>query len=319
MTAGDWALFAQSLAAAGVARGTPLLYATVGEILAERSGVLNLGLEGLMLAGAMTGFGVAHATGSAWLGLLAALAVGGALSLLHAVAAVFLRADQVVSSLALAFFGAGLASVLGAPLVGIGQVARLPAFPVPLLSRIPVLGPVLFDHNVVVYLSYLLVPAVWFYVHRTRPGLHLRAAGENPAAADALGVRVRLIRVGHVVAGGALAGAAGATLSLAITPGWIDEMTAGQGWIALALVIFAGWSPLRAMAGAYLFGAIRRLPLDLQGVPGVVQDNPNLGYFLDMLPYLVTIGVLVLASRESVRRRVGAPAALGRPFGREDR
>ena len=203
--------------------------------------------------------------------------------------------------------------------MGLGQVARLPAFPIPLLSRIPLLGPVLFDHSVVVYLTYLLVPVVWLYIHRTRPGLHLRAAGENPAAADALGVRVRLIRVIHVVAGGALAGAAGASLSLAITPGWIDEMTAGQGWIALALVIFAGWSPLRAMAGAYLFGAIRRLPLDLQGVPGVVQDNPNLGYFLDMLPYLVTIAVLVLASRESVRRRVGAPAALGRPFGREER
>lgn len=319
MSGTDWGAFAQSLCAAGVARGTPLLYATVGEILAERSGVLNLGLEGLMLAGAMTGFGVAHLTGNAWLGLAAALGMGALLSLLHAVSAVYLRADQVVSSLALAFLGMGLASVLGAPLVGLGEVARLPAFPIPVLSRIPVLGKVLFDHNVVVYLSYLLVPAVWFYIHRTRPGLHLRAAGENPAAADALGVRVQLIRVAHVLAGGALAGAAGATLSLAITPGWIDGMTAGQGWIALALVIFAGWSPLRAMAGAYLFGAIRRLPLDLQGVPGVVQDNPNLGYFLDMLPYLVTVAVLALAGRDSVRRRVGAPAALGKPFGREER
>ncbi len=319
MTGGEWTDFTRNLLAAGVARGTPLAFASVGEILAERSGVLNLGLEGLMLSGAMAGFAVAHATGSAWIGLLAAVALGAALSLIHAVCAVYLRADQVVSSLALTFFGAGLASVMGAPLVGLGEVARLPAFGIPLLEEIPFFGAVLFDHNVVVYLGFALVPAVWFYIHRTRPGLHLRATGENPQTADALGVRVQLIRVIHVALGGGLAGAAGASLSLAITPGWVDGMTAGQGWIALGLVIFAGWGPFKAMAGAFLFGAIRRLPLDLQGIDGPLRDNPNLGYFMDMLPYLVTIAVLVLVSRESVRRRLGAPAALGRPFHRDGR
>jgi general nucleoside transport system permease protein len=313
--------FLVNLLAAGVARGTPILFATLGEIHAERAGVLNLGVEGMMLVGAMTGFGAAHATGSALVGVLAGMAAAGLLSLLHAFVVITLRADQVVSGLALAFVGTGLASVYGAPLVEVRQaVAQIPTVGLPLLERIPVLGPVLFHQNVVVYLGFLLVPLSWLFFRHTRAGLHVRAVGEHPAAADLLGIGVARVRYASVVAGGLLAGLAGASLSLAVTPGWVDGMTAGQGWIAIGLVIFAGWSPLRAAAGAYLFGAIRRLPLDLQGVTGVpLLADPKLGYFLNMLPYLFTIVVVVLGSRAALRRHLGAPAALGLPYEREQR
>jgi len=304
--------------AAGVRSGTPILFATVGEIFAERAGVLNLGVEGMMLMGAMSAFGVAHATGNPWLGLLAAVGVGGLLALLHAFITVTLRADQVVSGLALTFLGSGLSAVLGAPLVQVRQAPRLPSWSVPLLADIPVVGPIFFQHNVAVYLGFLLVPLAWFYLYRTRWGLELRAVGEYPAAADVLGVNVFLVRYVYVIVGGGLAGLAGASLSLAVTPLWIEGMTAGQGWIAVGLVIFAGWDPVRAAFGAYLFGAIRRLPLDAQSIPFFLR-NPTYGYFLNMLPYLFTIIVLVIGSREALRRRVGAPAALGIPYVREER
>ena len=307
-----------SLLAAGVRSGTPILFATIGEIFAERSGVLNLGVEGMMLMGAMTGYGVSAATGNPWLGLVAALGVGAVLALLHAFVTVTLRADQVVSGLALTFLGTGMSAVLGAPLVEVRNVPRLPAFNIPLLADIPVLGPIFFQHNVIVYLGFLLVPVAWFYIYRTRPGLELRAVGEYPAAADVLGVNVVRQRYFYVMLGGMLAGIGGAALSLAITPLWIEGMTAGQGWIAVGLVIFAGWDPLRGAMGAYLFGAIRRLPLDLQNV-GFFLANPTFGYFMNMLPYLFTIVVLVIGSREALRRRVGAPAALGVPYVREER
>lgn len=307
-----------SLLAAGVRSGTAILFATIGEIFAERSGVLNLGVEGMMLMGAMTAYGAAYATGNPWLGLLAAMGVGAVMALLHAFVTVTLRADQVVSGLALTFLGVGLSAVLGAPLVEIRDVPRLPAFPIPLLADLPVLGPIFFQHNVIVYLGFLLVPLAWFYIYRTRPGLELRAIGEYPAAADVLGVSVVRGRYFYVMLGGMLAGVGGAALSLAISPLWIEGMTAGQGWIAVGLVIFAGWDPLRGALGAYLFGAIRRLPLDLQNV-GFFLANPTLGYFMNMLPYLFTIVVLVIGSREALRRRVGAPAALGIPYVREER
>ena len=316
MNAAAWYAFAVGLFAAGMARGTPILFATMGELIAERAGVLNLGVEGMMLLGAMTGYAVADATGSAWLGLLAAMAASAALSLLHALAVVTLRADQVVSGLAITFVGTGLSAVLGAPLVDSkAAAARLPSASIPVLRDIPIVGPVLFDQNIVVLAGLSLVPLAWFWLYRTRPGLHLRAIGEHPAAADSLGISVAASRIAYVTAGGALAGLAGASLSLAITPGWVEGMTAGQGWIAVGLVIFAGWNPVRAAIGAWLFGAIRRLPLDLQGVPDLpLFRNPNLGYFLNMLPYLFTIAVLIAGSRASFRRRLGAPAALGLPF-----
>ena len=299
-----------NLLAAGVRSGTAILLASIGEIFAERSGVLNLGVEGMMLMGAMTAFGVAHQTDNPWLGLLASIAVGGLLALLHAFVVITLRGDQVVSGLALTF--------LGAPLVQIRQAPRLPSFPIPLLADLPVVGPILFQHNVIVYLGFLLTPLAWLYIYRTRRGLELRAIGEYPAAADALGVNVFLQRYAYVTLGGLLAGLSGAALSLAITPLWIEGMTAGQGWIAVGLVIFAGWNPLHAALGSYLFGAIRRLPLDLQNLPFFLR-NPQFGYFMDMLPYLFTIVVLIIGSRAAMRQRLGAPAALGIPYVREER
>jgi len=309
--------FVENLIAAGVCRGTPLLLASTGEILAERSGVMNLGVEGMMLLGAAVGFAAAAASGSLLLGFLAALAAGALLGSVHGVVTVLLAGDQVVSGLGLGFFGSGLASVLGAGFVGVAG-PRVPRLDWPALARLPLLGPVLFGESAIVLVGALATPLAWFYLQRTRWGLELRAVGEAPAAADAQGIPVVRLRLAHVAAGGALSGLAGASLSLAITPGWVEGITAGQGWIALGLVIFAGWSPVRAAAGSYLFGAIARLPLDLQGIEGLpFLRNPSLGYFLDMLPYLFTI--LVLAATHLGRRHSGAPAALGQPFVRGDR
>jgi simple sugar transport system permease protein len=320
--------FGGNLLAAGLAQGTPLLYASLGEVLAERAGVLNLGVEGMMLLGAAAGFAAACATSSLAWGIFAAAAAAALLAAVHAGVTVTLAADQVVSGLGLNFFGAGLASVIGARYVGVAGAPRVPSFAVAGLAAIPVVGPALFSQNALVYAGVVAAVAARLYVQRTRWGLMLRAVGESPSAADAQGISVARVRYGHVVAGGALAGLAGASLSLAITPGWVDGMTAGQGWIAVGLVIFANWDPLRAAGGAYLFGALRRLPLDLQGVGSLpFFRNPNLGYFLDLLPYLFTIGVLVLASVEWRRTERGltrrwmrrAPAGLGLPFVRGER
>lgn len=307
-----------TLLAAGVRSGTPILFAALGEIFAERSGVLNLGVEGMMLMGAMSGYGVAWMTGNPWLGLAAAIAVGGLMALLHAVMTVTLHADQVVSGLALTFLGAGISSVVGTPLVEVKNAPRLPAFAIQPLADIPVIGPIFFQHNVIVYIAFILVPLAWFYIYRTRPGMELRAIGEYPAAADVLGINVARQRYAYVVLGGMLAGLGGAALSLAVTPLWLEGMTAGQGWIAVGMVIFARWDPLLALVGAFLFGAINRLPLDIQNV-GFFLRNPQYGYFMKMLPYLFTIAVLVIGSRQALRRRIGAPAALGVPYQREER
>lgn len=280
-----------------------------------------------MLMGAMSGFSVALSTGNPWLGVLAAMLVGGLISQLHAVITINLQADQVVSGLALTFVGTGLSLVLGEGLSKAGGGALLPAFSIPGLSLIPILGPILFtNQSVMVYIGYLLAPAAWYYIYRTRPGMNLRAIGEYPAAADSMGVHIYRLRYLYVFVGGALAGLAGATISLAVSPGWFSELTtSGQGWIAVGLVIFAQWNPLRAMFGAYAFGALRRLILDVQG-PNVILGlrnpffyNPYLGFFLQMLPYAFTIIILVLGSREAVRNRLGAPAALGVPYVRGER
>ncbi len=312
---------------AGVASGTVLLFATIGELLAERSGVMNLGVEGMMLIGAMSAFSVAVATGNPWLGLLVAMLAAGLLSQIHAFITITLQADQVVSGLALTFLGSGISVVLGEGLSKAGAVSLLPNFSIPLLSQIPLIGPVFFaDQSIMVYLGYLLIPATWYYINRTRPGMHLRAVGEYPAAVDALGMSVYKMRYLYVFIGGVMAGLAGATISLAISPGWFSELTtAGQGWIAIGLVIFAQWDPLRAAFGSYTFGALRRLILDIQGptkVFGLANPfyyNPYLGFFLQMIPYAFTIIVLVIGSREATRKRLGAPAALGNPYIRGER
>jgi simple sugar transport system permease protein len=313
-----WVGLLIGLAAAGITYGTGILFATIGEIFAERAGVLNVGLEGMMLMGAVTAYLTAYNTGNPWLGLLAAIGVGGLMALLHAFMTVTLRADQVVSGLALALLGSGMSAVIGAPLVEVRTAPRLPDFPIPVLSSIPVLGPIFFDHNAIVYAGLLAAPLAWWYIYRTRPGMELRSIGEYPAAADVLGINVIRQRYLYVMLGGMLAGMGGAALSLAITPLWIEDMTAGQGWIALGLVIFAGWDPLRAAFGSYLFGAIRRLPLDAQNLP-LFLAAPQLGYFMNMLPYLFVIVLMLISARGNMRRRIGAPAALGQPYVREER
>jgi simple sugar transport system permease protein len=251
----------------------------------------------------------------------------GLISQIHAFIVITLQADQVVSGLALTFLGAGISLVLGEGLSKAGTVSLLPNFSIPLLAAIPILGPIFFTkQSVLVYLGYLLTPLAWYYINRTRPGLHLRAVGEYPAAADALGINVFRQRYLYVFVGGLLAGLGGATISLAVSPGWFSELTTGgQGWIAVGLVIFAQWDPVRAAIGSYAFGALRRLILDIQG-PLVLFGfdnpfyyNPYLGFFLQMLPYAFTVVVLVIGSREAMRKRLGAPAALGEPYIRGER
>jgi simple sugar transport system permease protein len=312
---------------AGVASGTVLLFATIGEIFAERSGVMNLGVEGMMLIGAMAAFSTAVNTGNPWLGVVVAMLAAGLLSQIHAFLTITLQSDQVVSGLALTFLGTGISLVLGEGLSKAGTIALLPVFSIPVLSAIPIVGPILFtNQNILVYVGYLFVPAAWYLINRTRPGMHLRAVGDYPAAADSLGINVARLRYFYVFVGGLLAGLAGATISLAISPGWFSELTtSGQGWIAVGLVIFAQWDPVRAMFGAYAFGALRRLILDIQG-PTVLLGmanpfyyNPYWGFFLQMLPYAFTIIVLVIGSRDAVRKRLGAPAALGVPYVRGER
>lgn len=312
---------------AGVASGTVLLFATLGEVFAERAGVLNLGVEGMMLVGAMTAFGVTVATGNPWIGVLAAMFFAGLLSQVHAFIVVTLQADQVVSGLALTFLGTGISLVLGEGLSKAGTISLMPNFSIPLLSQIPVLGPIFFrNQSVLVYIGYLLTPLAWYYINRTRGGLHLRAVGEYPSAADALGINVFRMRYVYVFVGGVLAGLAGATISLAVSPGWFSELTTGgQGWIAVGLVIFAQWDPVRAALGSYAFGALRRLILDIQGpltlfgFDNPFYYNPYWGFFLQMLPYAFTVIVLVIGSREAIRKRLGAPAALGNPYIRGER
>lgn len=313
---------AEIILQAGVASGTVLLFATIGEILAERAGVLNLGLEGMMLIGAMSAYSAALTTGSPWLGVLLGMLAAGLLSLIHALITIRFQADQVVSGLALTFLGTGLSLVFGEGLSKAGAVALLPRSTLPLLSDIPLLGGILFtDQSVMVYLGYLLIPLVWYFINRTRPGMHLRAVGEFPAAADALGINVYRLRYFYVFIGGVLAGVAGATISLAVSPGWFSQLTtSGQGWIAIGLVIFAQWDPIRAAFGSYAFGALRRLILDIQG-PTVLLGlrnpffyNPYWGFFLQMIPFAFTIVVLIIGSREAVRKRIGSPAALGLPY-----
>ncbi len=312
---------------AGVATGTVLLFATLGELFAERSGVLNLGVEGMMLIGAMSGFSVAVATGNPWLGVLVAMIAGGLISQVHAFIVITLQADQVVSGLSLTMLGTGISLVLGEGLSKAGAISLLPRFSIPLLEKIPFVGPVFFtSQSVLVYLGYLMVPLAWYYINYTRPGMHLRAVGEYPAAADTIGINVYRLRYFYVFVGGALVGLAGSTISLAVAPGWFSELTtAGQGWIAVGLVIFAQWDPFRAAFGSYAFGALRRLILDIQGptmlfgLANPFYYNPYWGFFLQMLPYAFTIIVLVIGSQEAMRKRLGSPAALGNPYVRGER
>lgn len=307
-------IFIITMLATAVTAGTPLLYAALGEMLAEKSGILNLGVEGMMLVGAVTGFMVNVSTQNPWLGLLGATIAGGAMGAIHAFLTITLRANQVVSGLALTIFGTGLSGFLGKTMIGIPAPASFKAFSLPVLSGIPILGPVFFRHDALVYLSYFLVVIIAVLLFKTRWGLHLQAVGENPAAADAVGINVFLYRYICVISGGMLAGMGGAYLSLAYAPSWLENMTAGRGWIAVALVIFATWNPVKCLIGSYIFGGVDALGFRIQ--TRGIDISP---FFLQMLPYICTILVLILITRETKKHRISPPGSLGLPYDREER
>lgn len=291
-----------------IAAATPLIYASIGELIVEKAGVLNLGVEGMMLAGAVTGFAVSHITASSLLGVLAGAFAGMLLALIFAFLTLHLRSSQVATGLALTIFGIGLSALLGQPLIGI-SLAKMPDFHVPVLSEIPVLGPLLFQHDLLIYGSVVLVLVVSVFLRYTRAGLIVRAVGDSPEAAHALGYSVIMVRYLATLFGGACAGIAGCYLSMAYAPMWIENMSAGRGWIALALVVFATWQPGKVLLGAYLFGGVTILQLHAQAFGINVPSQ-----LMSMLPYVATIIVLVLISRDRGRIRRNAPASIGKAF-----
>lgn len=291
-----------------ISASTPLLLAATGELVSEKAGVLNLGVEGMMLAGAIVGFAAGVTTDSALLGVAAAALAGATLALVFGVLTLTFLANQVATGLALTIFGTGFSALMGAGYVGIAR-APLPRLSLPLVSDLPVLGPVLFQQDALVYVSVAMVGAVAWFLYRTHAGLVLRSIGDSHDAAHAIGYPVVAIRYAAVAFGGAMCGLSGGYMSMAYTPMWAENMTAGRGWIALALVVFATWRPARVLLGAYLFGGITILQLHVQGL-GLAIPSP----FLTMLPYLATVLVLVLISRDRTRIRLNAPACLGKPF-----
>ncbi len=296
--------------------GVPILYATIGEILSEKSGNLNLGVEGMMLVGAVIGFKIGYATGNPFLAAAGAGAAGAAAAFLYGFFTISLRCNQIITGLTLTIFGTGFANFLGGPYIG----ERLPAsvtgvfhaIPIPLLSRIPFAGPILFNQNILVYIAYLLAAAAAVYLYYTRGGLRLRLVGENPEAADALGIQVSAIKYAHVLLSGLLSGIGGAYICFASIPTWQNNIVAGKGWIAVALVIFSGWNPALALPGTLLFGLLSILGIRLQK-----YNLPVSQYFFDMLPYLMTIVVLYIGSFR--RSKSAEPASLGNSWFRETR
>ena len=297
-----------SLIATLIVAATPILLAATGELIVEKSGVLNLGVEGMMIMGAICGFIAAVSTGSPLLGFCIAALSGALLSLLFAILTQYLLANQVASGLALTLFGLGLAALLGHSYSGI-KPPSTPKIEWVGLSDIPVIGPIIFNHDLMVYFSLFLVFIVWIFLRFTRVGLILRAVGENHDAAHALGYKVIRIRVLAIMFGGACAGLGGAYLSLIRVPQWTEGMTAGAGWIALAIVVFASWKPWRLILGAYLFGGVTILQLNLQANGFDIPVS-----YLSMAPYLVTIVVLVIMSADRTRASINAPASLGKIF-----
>ncbi|MEM1548897.1 MAG: ABC transporter permease [Thermoproteota archaeon] len=300
---------AASLLAEAVKAGTPLLFATLGEVYCERSGVLNLGLDGIMTIGALTGFAAACITGSVWLGFLAAMVAGGVFSLIHAFTSISLGINQTVSGLAIVMLGTGISSLLGKKYVGLSLSDRLMPINIPVLSEIPVLGG-LFCNDPLAYAGVVLAIVMWYILFKTRIGIIIRAVGEKPEAVDAAGINVYLMRYVCVFLSGVLGGLGGAYVSLYYTPGWREGIMMGRGWIALALTIFSIWNPIGSVFGAFLFGGVEVLQFHLQeyGIPASL---------LGALPYVATIIVLIVSSFGFVKKRLGAPAALGKPYRRE--
>lgn len=303
----------ESLLNAALRVSTPLLFATLGEIYTEKSGVINLGLEGIMAMGALTAFSITLLTGNIIFGVIAATIIGGIMGFIHAFMSIALRANQIVSGLAITMLGLGISELIGRiHYTGVPLPQRLPIIPIPYLSNILIFGPLLFNHDPLTYLSLILAFAMWFILFKTKAGIIIRAVGENPFAADTIGINVYIVRYLCTVIGGMLTGLGGAYLSVVYRPAFQPGMTAGLGWIAVALTIFALWSPLRAIFGAALFGGLRALEFRLQplGIP------PNI---VATLPYLFTIIVLTIGTRGIVRRIVEAPSSLGVPYVRGEK
>lgn len=298
---------------ATVRAGTPILFATLGAIINERAGIINLGIEGLMLIGALAGFAATHISGSLLIGVLAAFAMAFAAGAIHAFITVQLRGNQIVSGLALTMFGIGMSALFGKEMVGL-TIEGFERVAIPGLSLLPGIGKAFFNQNLLIYFSFFLVAIIWLFFYRTRWGLAVRTLGENPAAADTCGVPVNLYRFLAVTIGSGIVGIGGAYLSLASTPMWIENMSAGRGWIAVALVIFAGWSSPKAMLGAYLFGGITAMQLRFQAMGTSVS-----AHILQMLPYFFTIVVLVISTMRLQKGASQQPESLGQPYDREDR
>ncbi|GMQ98616.1 MAG: ABC transporter permease [Acidimicrobiia bacterium] len=308
-------------AVAAIGLGTPLIFATVGEVITERAGILNLGVQGMMLVGAVSGFWATFNTGSLFLGVLVAVFAGAALSAVHAFTSITLRVNQIVSGLAIAIFGLGLASFLGRagsdPLVGNPSRAVFEPLFVGGIADWPLVGPLLFGHDVMVYLAVVVAGVSSYYLFHTRMGLSLRAVGEDPASAESAGVNVSFVRYVHVMVGGALAGAGGAYFSLALVPTWQDAPIGQAGWIAIALVILASWRPWRAVFAAYLFGAAVRVQFTLQTLGEPWGNIPST--LLAMLPFVLAIIAMIVLTSGKRARFLGAPAALAIPYFREQR
>ncbi|MEA4826440.1 MAG: ABC transporter permease [Clostridium sp.] len=304
---------------AAVVAGTPLLFATLGEILTEKVGNLNLGVEGMMLMGAVVGFTVGLKTGNPILSIIASALAGTFGALIYAFLTISLRANQVVSGLTLSIFGTGFSSLFGKGLGLIGQKTPdtvksfFNIYPIPGLSKIPVLGKVFFQHDPFVYLGYILAIILGIYIYNTNKGLNLRSVGENPACADAASINVTLYKYINVLIGGGLCGLGGGYLSLVYIPAWQENVTAGRGWIAVALVIFAAWNPYKAILGSYLFGGLGIVAFRFEALTAHVSQ-----YLIDMLPYLVTITVLVLVSMKKSKKNA-PPQGLGNAYFREER
>ena len=291
-----------------ITASTPLLLAATGELITEKSGVLNLGVEGMMLVGAIAGFAVTASTGSATVGILAAVLAGAMMSLIFAFLTLTLMANQVATGLALTIFGVGFSALVGSGVVGFA-IDPLPALAIPGISAIPIIGPILFGQDFLVYLSIAVVIGVGWFLAKSRAGLVLKAVGDSHHSAHAIGYSVIKIRYLATMFGGAMAGLGGAYLSLSYTPMWAENMTAGRGWIALALVVFATWRPGRLVAGAYMFGLISVMQLHAQGAGIHVPSQ-----FMSMLPYLATVIVLVIISSDRAKIRLNAPACIGQAF-----
>lgn len=292
----------------------PILYASLGEIFSERAGILNLGLEGIMLVGAVAGFIAGLNSESLTVAILVAMAAGAAVGLVYAFLTVTLQSNQTVAGLALVTVGGGLSGVLGRDVSGVAATVSFSNIAIPGLSQIPFIGPILFNQNAMVYALYFLVPLAHIYIFKTRPGLKLRALGENPSALDAAGSRVYVMRYLYIILGCSITALGGAYITLAYTPTWMIGITAGKGWIAAALVIFASWKPFNAALGALLFGGIEVLGTRMQTI-GI----PISSYFINMLPYLLTVIVLILSTGNFRKTKSPVPAALGQAYDRESR